>query len=65
MREIDDEFAQTCGPPRLTGELANRGHVVNHKRVERLMRVHGMSGFTNQPRFGPRSLLITTHRCWI
>ncbi len=44
MREIDDEFDQTYGSPRMTVELANRGYVVNHKRVERLMRVHGIVG---------------------
>ena len=44
IREIDDEFDQTYGSPRMTVELANRGYVVNHKRVERLMRVHGIVG---------------------
>ncbi|MCP3987720.1 MAG: transposase [Actinomycetia bacterium] len=34
MREIDDEFDQTYGSPRMTVELANRGYEVNHKRVE-------------------------------
>ena len=44
MREIHDEFDETYGSPRMTVELANQGTVVNHKRVERLMRVHGMVG---------------------
>ena len=44
MREIHDEFDETYGSPRMTVELANRGHRVNHKRVERLMRVHGLVG---------------------
>lgn len=44
MREIAVEFDDTYGSPRMTIELANRGHVVNHKRVERLMRVHGIVG---------------------
>ena len=44
MREIHDEFDETYGSPRMTVELANRGHVVNHKRVERLMRAHGIVG---------------------
>lgn len=34
----------TVGSPRMTAELANRGWVVNHKRVERLMREHGIVG---------------------
>lgn len=44
MREIHDEFDETYGSPRMTVELADRGFVVNRKRVERLMRVHGLVG---------------------
>jgi transposase InsO family protein len=43
MREIHDGD-DTVGSPRMTAELANQGCVVNHKRVERLMREHGMVG---------------------
>ncbi len=41
---IHDEFDGTYGEPRVTTELARRGRTVNHKRVERLMRVHGIVG---------------------
>jgi transposase InsO family protein len=44
MRAVHDELDDTYGSPRLTPELANRGFVVNHKRVERLMRVNGIVG---------------------
>lgn len=44
MREIHDEHDGTYGVPRMTVELANRGQRVNHKRVERLMRAHGIVG---------------------
>jgi transposase InsO family protein len=44
MREIHDEFDETYGSPRMTFELRNRGFVVNRKRVERLMRHHGIVG---------------------
>lgn len=44
MREIHAEFDGTYGEPRMTEELARRGRVVNHKRVRRLMRVHGIVG---------------------
>ena len=44
MRAIHDEFDETYGSPRMTVELTNQGHKVNHKRVERLMRVHGIVG---------------------
>ncbi len=44
MREIHDEFDETYGSPRMTVELGNRGHLVNRKRVERLMRAHSIVG---------------------
>lgn len=44
MRAIHAESDSTYGEPRMTGELARRGRVVNHKRVRRLMRVHGIVG---------------------
>ncbi len=44
MREIDDEFEQTYGLPRITVAIANRGHPVNHKRVQRLMAAPGIVG---------------------
>jgi transposase InsO family protein len=44
MREIHDEFDETYGQPRMTPELIERGFDVNHKRVERLMRKHGIVG---------------------
>ena len=44
MRDIADEFDGTYGSPRMTVELSNQGNVVNHKRVARLMSVHGIVG---------------------
>jgi putative transposase len=44
IREIHAEFDGTYGEPRRTTELARRGWVVNHKRVRRLMRLHGIVG---------------------
>lgn len=44
MRRIADEFDGTYGEPRMTVELHNRGYVVNHKRVARLMRLHRIVG---------------------
>ena len=35
----------TYGAPRVTAELRRRGWRVNHKRVERLMRIHGIVGY--------------------
>ena len=44
MREIHGESDATYGEPRMTVELARRGRPVNHKRVRRLMRLHGIVG---------------------
>lgn len=44
IREIHDESDGTYGEPRITPELARRGRAVNHKRVERLMRLHEVVG---------------------
>ncbi len=42
MREIHAEHDSTYGVPRMCAELVNRSRKVNHKRVERLMRAHGI-----------------------
>lgn len=42
--QIHTESDGTYGEPRMTPELRSRGHVVNHKRVARLMRRHGIVG---------------------
>jgi len=54
IREITDEF-ECCGYPRVGAELRHRGHVVNVKKVRRLMREHQLSADTGRatPR-GPR-----------
>jgi len=44
MHDIHAESDATYGQPRMTPELADRGFCVNHKRVERLMRKHGIVG---------------------
>lgn len=44
--KIHEDSDGTYGSPRVTVELGNRGWVVNHKRVERLMRIHGIVGYT-------------------
>jgi putative transposase len=44
IRQVHGEFDGTYGEPRITEELARRGLRVNHKRIERLMRLHGIVG---------------------
>ncbi|MBT2404428.1 IS3 family transposase [Streptomyces sp. ISL-87] len=44
----------TYGVPRVSAELRRRGHLVNRKRVERVMREHGIAGHSR--RTGRRSL---------
>ncbi len=44
MRRIHAEHDGTYGSPRMTAELRAAGMKVNHKRVERVMREHGIAG---------------------
>jgi hypothetical protein len=48
IRRIHARSRGTYGAPRVTVELGRRGWKVNHKRVERLLRCHGIAGY--QPR---------------
>jgi putative transposase len=45
IRRIHARSKGTYGSPRITAELGRRGWRVNHKRVERLMRQHGIVGY--------------------
>lgn len=45
IRRIHDRSHGTYGAPRVHAELRRRGQAVNHKRVERLMRAHGIVGY--------------------
>ena len=54
IRGIWAESGGTYGSPRVCAELRRRGRVVNHKRVERLMKRHDMAGFV------PRKKRVTT-----
>jgi putative transposase len=45
IRRIHTRSGGTYGVPRVHGELGRRGWMVNHKRVERLMRTHGIVGY--------------------
>ena len=44
IRSIHEDVDDSYGEPRITAELARRGWSTNHKRVERLMRLHGIVG---------------------
>jgi transposase InsO family protein len=50
ITRIHTEHRGAYGVPRVTAELHRRGHLVNHKRVERLMREHGLAGITRRKR---------------
>jgi putative transposase len=45
IRRIHARSKATYGAPRVHVELGRRGWRVNHKRVERLMRIHGIVGY--------------------
>ncbi len=56
IRLIDEQYMKTpfYGSPRMTEALKRKGYEVNHKRIERLMRVMGMAAIypkrhTSQP----------------
>lgn len=57
MRLIDEQYTRTpfYGWPRITAHLREQGHRVNHKRVQRLMRLMGLQAIYPKPR--------TTVRC--
>ena len=46
--EIHSEHRGRYGSPRIQRELANRGESVSRKRIARLMRAAGISGFTSR-----------------
>lgn len=51
IAEIHAGSDGTYGSPRVTAELRDRGHRVNHKRVERLMKAHHIAGIrTRRPK---------------
>jgi putative transposase len=58
IRRIHARSKAAYGAPRVTVELRRRGWSVNHKRVERLMRMHGIVGYRPRRR---RSLTRQDH----
>jgi putative transposase len=52
IRRIHADSDGVYGAPRVTAELRCRGWLVNHKRVERLMAVHGLVGYRPRRRRG-------------
>jgi len=52
MKLIDELYTEhpSLGSPKVTKLLRNMGHEVNHKRIERLMRVMGLAAVYPKPR---------------
>ena len=50
IREVHKWSRGTYGVPRMIRELSARGHHVNHKRVERLMREADLAGVSRRKR---------------
>jgi transposase InsO family protein len=50
MRRIHADSRRTYGSPRIQAALRQQGMVCNHKRVERLMRLHGIRGCDRRKR---------------
>jgi putative transposase len=57
MSLIDEQYVRTpfYGIARMTAWLRSQGHVVNHKRVERLMRLMGIQAIYPKPRLSKSS----------
>lgn len=51
MRLIDEQYTRMpyYGSPRMTAWLCRQGYQVNHKRIERLMRIMGIQGICPKP----------------
>mgnify|MGYP002784079004 FL=1 len=52
MRQIDEQYLETpfYGSRRMTAYLQAAGHPVNHKRIQRLMRLMGLEALYQKPR---------------
>lgn len=50
IRRVYQENKGRYGSPRVTKQLHREGHVCNRKRVERLMRQHGLRGLSSRKR---------------
>ena len=57
IRQIHQASDATCGAPRVHAQLGHMGQRVNHKRVERFMRVMGLQGVSRR-----RGFVVTTKR---
>jgi putative transposase len=67
VRRIHARSRGAYGAPRVTVELRRRGWPVNHKRVERLMRAHGIVGFRPRRRRSltkPDTTCRPRRTCW-
>lgn len=62
IREIHTEHKGTYGVRRIHAELRGFGHTINRKRVELLMRRHGIEGGTYGAASAPRSPTGLHHR---
>jgi putative transposase len=58
IRRVHARSGGAYGAPRITAELRRRGWSANHKRIERLMRLHGIVGYRPRRR---RSLTRQDH----
>ena len=62
IRRVHAESDGTYGSRRVHAELRREGREVNHKRIERLMRVEGIQGAAVRAAQAPRQCRLRTRR---
>lgn len=63
MRLLDEQYTRTpfYGSPKMTAWLRLQGHLVNHKRVERLMRKMGLQAIYPKPKLSKKGLVSSKY----
>ena len=63
MRLLDEQYTRTpfYGSPKMTAWLRLQGHLVNHKRVERLMRKMGLQAIYPKPKLSKKGVVSSKY----
>lgn len=63
MRLLDEQYTRTpfYGSPKMTEWLRSQGHIVNHKRVERLMHKMGLQAIYPKPKLSKKGMVSSKY----